>query len=226
MKNILFVCTGNTCRSSMAEAMLKDMTDDSEFNIYSRGVAAVDGTDASKQAIRVMDSMGIDMRSHKAKSLTRKDVEKADIILTMTNNHKSLVLNLYPETKNKLYTLKEYANKDIDINDILDEINEIYKSINEKRTHLMEQRKGEIRKLQQKKRKLLKEVEKIDIELKEWERDIESELEDEKAKITKLQSKIPSLDIKDPFGQPTSVYEKSAEEIKETLKKVVKNLKK
>lgn len=224
MKNILFVCTGNTCRSSMAEAMLKDMMKGEDVHIYSRGVSAIENMNASKQAIRVMENMGIDMRAHKSKLLTKKDVDKADIILTMTTNHKSLVLNLYPSSKEKLYTLKEFANKDVDIDSILDEINEIYKDINKKRNRLMQERKGEVGRLQERKRELLKEIEKIDDELREWHRDIESELEDEKAKIINLQREIPELDIEDPFGGPTSEYGRSAEAIKKALEKIIDKL--
>ncbi|MGO1651094.1 arsenate reductase/protein-tyrosine-phosphatase family protein [Senegalia sp. (in: firmicutes)] len=224
MKNILFVCTGNTCRSSMAEAMLKDMMKDKDVFIYSRGVSAIENMSASKHAIRVMENMGIDMTNHKSKLLTKKDVDKADIILTMTLNHKSLVVNLYPHAKGKIYTLKEYANRDVDINAILDEINDIYKEINKKRDHLMKERQGEVARLQERKRNLLKEVEKIEDELIEWRRDIEAELEDEKAKIINLQRKIPELDVEDPFGGPTSQYRESAEEIKSALEKIIDEL--
>ena len=225
MRRILFVCTGNTCRSSMAEVIFKDMIKDKELDIevHSRGVSAVDGHRASKQAVQVMREDDIDLSKHRSKLLTEKDVKKADLILTMTTNHKSLVLNLYPEAQDKIYTLKEYAHKDIDIDDILDEINETYKKINEKREKLMLEREGEIKALKKKRVRLLKEIKSIDKQLKEWEMDIESELEDEKAHIIKLQKKIPSLDIKDPFGQPVEVYRDSAKDIKEALRKIIKD---
>lgn len=226
MKNILFVCTGNTCRSSMAEAMLKDMAKkrNLDINISSRGVSAVDGHRASKQAVRVMKDRGIDITKHRSKLLTKKDIEKADLILTMTTNHKGIVLNLYPEANEKVYTLKEFVYRDIDIDKILDEINDLYKKINEKRAYLMEKRKGEIQKLQRKRREVLKELERVDEELKDWEEEIEAELEDEKAEILRLQKRIPSLDISDPFGQPTDVYRDSADEIRDALEKLIDEL--
>jgi len=212
----------------MAEAMLRDMMESEKeihLNIYSRGVSAIDGHKASKQAIRVMKDDGIDISRHRSRLLTKKDIENADLVLTMTTNHKSMVLNLYPDAKDKLYTLKEFAHKDVNVDEILDEINSLYIKINEKREYLMENRKGEIQKLQKRRREILKELEKIDEELENWEEDIEGELEEEKARIIRLQKKIPSLDIKDPFGQPTEVYRDSADEIKEALKRVIDKLK-
>ena len=72
MKTILFVCTGNTCRSSMAEALFKDILKKNypdkfkDINVISAGVAARNGDKASPNAIKAMQELGIDLSCHSA----------------------------------------------------------------------------------------------------------------------------------------------------------------
>ncbi len=113
MKTVLFVCTGNTCRSSMAEWLFKDMIKDIDnlknINVKSAGVFALSGECASNQAITAMHNQGIDMTEHSSSRLTKGLVDEADLILTMTMNHKYAILNMAPSASDKVYTLKEYA---------------------------------------------------------------------------------------------------------------------
>ena len=123
-KTILFVCTGNTCRSSMAAALFKNLIEQSgdgkAIKILSAGTAAFEGQRASPNAIAVMDEKGVDLRGHRAAVLTREKIMQSDLILTMTNSHKNQVIKIAPEAAGKTYTLKEYTNISDGNTDIFD----------------------------------------------------------------------------------------------------------
>ncbi len=118
MTKVLFVCTGNTCRSPMAEALLKHLKTSEQIEVKSAGVFAMDGNNASPNAIEALREKGIACE-HQSSSLSPDLVEWATIILTMTNSHKQSVIDYYPDAGRKTFTLAEYVgekgmgNKDI-----------------------------------------------------------------------------------------------------------------
>lgn len=114
IKSILFVCSGNTCRSPMAQAMAETMFREADsgleaIKVMSAGIAAVNGQPASANAIEVMREMGMDISRHRSRELNAELVAQADLILTMTLQHKRHVLMMFPESYDKVFTLKEYA---------------------------------------------------------------------------------------------------------------------
>lgn len=99
MKNILFVCTGNTCRSPMAVGLLKHALrekdiDEKGFRISSAGAFATGNLPASQNAITVMKEIGIDISRHISQPLTSGIVNGSDFIFVMTEVHRLEVLNL------------------------------------------------------------------------------------------------------------------------------------
>lgn len=117
MKRILFVCTGNTCRSPMAQAlflkMLQDNTENpdiiQEFNIGSAGLYTTNGLPASDEAVETMQREGLDIANHRSRVLDIALMSEADLVLTMGTSHRDAIRRRYPEMKDLVYTLGEYA---------------------------------------------------------------------------------------------------------------------
>lgn len=112
-RKILFVCTGNTCRSTMAHGLAqqlnKELAGVNDLMIYSAGTHAYLGAPASLGAIQALAEQGINLKEHRATILTKELVQEADLILVMTINHKNYILDLVPEAAPKVFLLKEFA---------------------------------------------------------------------------------------------------------------------
>lgn len=97
--HVLFVCSGNTCRSPMAEALARHAWNemkkdgDPEIRFSSAGTGAFAGDEASTGAVLAMKARGIDISRHRSRPATRAAVLDADIVLTMTENHRRALLS-------------------------------------------------------------------------------------------------------------------------------------
>jgi protein-tyrosine-phosphatase len=121
MSVILFVCTGNLCRSPMATGLLRHRLAekglDTRYQVISAGVWAVDGNPASENAVTVMAERGIDISDHIAHTITADDIAGADLILVMSREHEQIIRNTWPQYKWKIHRLSEMAGKRQDITD-------------------------------------------------------------------------------------------------------------
>jgi len=124
---VLFVCTGNTCRSPMAEAMFRQMVaerfgcpadeiDDKGVVVSSAGLAAWGGGKASAGALEAMAEVGADLSGHESQPLTENLVRQSDVILTMTASHRAAILSQFPEAGGRVAMLSP------DRQDVLDPI--------------------------------------------------------------------------------------------------------
>ncbi len=113
---ILFVCTGNTCRSPMAQviaqqvlAQQRGMTinelEAKGFRIISAGVFAGEGSPASDEAIQAMQKEGLDLTNHRSRMLTAELLREADRVYCMTQSHKKTVLAMMPELGQRVMCL-------------------------------------------------------------------------------------------------------------------------
>lgn len=109
-KNILFVCTGNTCRSPMAEALLRQKAGN-RYDVRSAGISALAGQPAAEPADQALAELNIPLK-HRSRPIDKSLVEWADLILTMTQHQKAVVGHMVPESLGKVFTLKEYAGED------------------------------------------------------------------------------------------------------------------
>lgn len=121
MSTILLVCTGNLCRSPMAEGLLRQRLADEgladRHRVFSAGVWAVDGHPASENAVAVMAERGIDIGDHVAHTINAGDVAEADLILVMSRDHARMIHNTWPQYDWKIHRLSEMAGKRQDVDD-------------------------------------------------------------------------------------------------------------
>lgn len=108
---VLLVCTGNTCRSAMAEGILKSLLKQKgEGNIIvsSAGIGGLEGYPASGFAVEAAKNWDVDISSHRARQLSYQMIKTADLILAVSSEHADYVLREEPEARGKTYLLKSF----------------------------------------------------------------------------------------------------------------------
>ena len=123
--NILFVCTGNTCRSPMAEHLFRKMLKDAgkpNVTVASAGTHAAPWVNFPPEAQEALASRGVTPVRHTAQDLTGLLIQQADLILTMEEHHRRIVNDRFPEAREKTYVLKSYVQSSDPEKDIRDPI--------------------------------------------------------------------------------------------------------
>ncbi len=109
MKTILFLCTGNVCRSPMAEGLFRHaIKGRGEFRVLSAGLGAIDGQPPTHHSVTAMRELGLNISAQRSNALTAEMVRSADYIFGMTHSHVDTVLLLYPSAVEKTFLLREF----------------------------------------------------------------------------------------------------------------------
>lgn len=108
---IIFVCTGNTCRSPMAEALLVEKLKDGNMDaeVDSCGTSVYQSESINPKAVQALRTVGISYFEHQSRQLDKTDIQSADLVLTMTQQQKFSIVKAYADYKYKVFTISEYT---------------------------------------------------------------------------------------------------------------------
>jgi protein-tyrosine-phosphatase len=226
MLHILFVCTGNTCRSPMAEAIFGHWIEENKLpiQVQSAGIAATHGVDPSPNTYQVLEQRGMKVRSS-SQPVHLETIHWADLILTMTTHHKKVLLEHFPEAIDKVYTLKEYVNDVADTQQMVQRLDELYSEMELKQSLFVSKHRDELNALERKHRSLDTELVEVEDELENWRGRLARELQEERVEIENIERNLPNFDIHDPFGGPKEMYEICATDLEAELKKLLEKVK-
>ncbi len=122
--NILFVCTGNTCRSPMAEGILKSLKP--EYEVSSRGTSVFTLNRAAKEAREAVKNFGIDISEHYSLQMEAEDIWRSDKTVTMTQEQAEFLKEILPMESQKIFSLGELSGREEDVLDPFGQGQEIY----------------------------------------------------------------------------------------------------
>ncbi len=225
---ILFICTGNTCRSSMAAALfqrvLRERGMQEQVEVRSAGVAAESGAPASRFALEALRELSVDLGGHKATRVNEQLVQWADLILAMTRRQKETVIAAYPAARDKTHVLKEFLTSAADREEQEQSLYELHQRMSEKRDAFSGGQHPNIAELRQRRAELLQELQDVEQLLAARQAELLEELRPEREAVERIERWRTAVDVLDPFGQPLEAYRECRDELQESLRKLADHL--
>ncbi|MEN1967668.1 low molecular weight protein arginine phosphatase [Lentibacillus sp. N15] len=197
---ILFICTGNTCRSPMAEALLKHKYPQAE--VQSAGIYAGRNQRANHTAIEALQLEGIQLE-HRSQPVTERLLNWADLVLVMTMQHKQSLIQQYPDYQDKYFALKEYVSEAD--KQVWQELKWAYADYEEKRMIYMQRHQHE-----KDKRKL--------------EQGLMEHVQEDLRRIQQMEASLIDYDISDPFGGDLHIYQKTLQELVKNVDLLIRKI--
>lgn len=136
--NILFVCTVNTCRSVMAEAIFNKIESENLITAKSAGISIIKGSVVTENAaMEILNDLNVDIRGREAISISEEKIKDSDLVLTMTNYSREFIKENFPKYEEKIFSICEYAGIRGEISDPYGSSISVYEKIYEKLKGLM-----------------------------------------------------------------------------------------
>lgn len=206
--NILFVCSGNTCRSAMAWGIARDIIQKNpekyrHLKVASAGTYGRDGDKASENAVLACQKHGIDLSGFTATQVTPALLNDADLVLAMTGSHKKLLNALSPQAMDKIFLLKEYEYGE-NVNELNMRLGQLFEAYGAARENFVKGNQENLAELDRLNKVDPKKAEalfhKLNNELAQGVKAMDEE-------INAIDEKLKSMEIPDPFGGDLAEYE-------------------
>ncbi len=107
--NVLFVCTGNTCRSPMAEGLFRKAAEEKDYQVSSAGVAAYNGSMISIESHEILDEKNATIEGFRSRMVDADILAQASHVFCLTQGHLEVLEEMFPEHQKKLYLVTEFA---------------------------------------------------------------------------------------------------------------------